>query len=264
MKNEFGAFRYDPEQRVLFREGEALALMPKAVDTLHVLLERRGRVVEKAELMKLVWPDTSVEEIGLARNISLLRKALGDEADTYIETIPKRGYRFRAEAAPEPTRRRWWMAGLAAAGLAFVLYWQFYRPSRFLPEGRVSMATVPFEALTGDTEVAVLSRSLDEGVVAELSKLRGVQVVAPSTVQRYRWLRISTGMMLRVLGLQVLLEGTVSKAGERAVVTARLVDVNTGRVIWAESYADGTDPGLARAIAGEVGAHLSIDAQFSP
>jgi DNA-binding winged helix-turn-helix (wHTH) protein len=59
-------------------------LVPKAIDTLHVLLERRGRVVEKADLMKLVWPDTTVEDVGLARNISLLRKALDDESGQYI------------------------------------------------------------------------------------------------------------------------------------------------------------------------------------
>jgi DNA-binding winged helix-turn-helix (wHTH) protein/TolB-like protein len=93
---EFGPFRYDPAQRLLFRGGEVVALAPKAIDTLHVLIERRGQVVEKAELMRLVWPDCTVEEVGLARNISLLRKALGDEREQFISTIPKRGYRFAA------------------------------------------------------------------------------------------------------------------------------------------------------------------------
>src|SRR5262245_17127333 len=94
----FGPFRYDAGQRLLFCHDQLVAVAPKAVETLQVLLERRGRVVDKAELMRLVWPDTAVEEVGLARNISLLRKALGDEAETgaYIETIPKRGYRFVA------------------------------------------------------------------------------------------------------------------------------------------------------------------------
>ena len=88
---QLGPFHYDAAQRLLFREGELVQLVPKAVEMLHALLERRGSVVDKDELMKLVWPDTVVEEVGLARNISLLRKALGGEADTYIETIPKRG-----------------------------------------------------------------------------------------------------------------------------------------------------------------------------
>jgi DNA-binding winged helix-turn-helix (wHTH) protein len=95
----FGPFHYDAEQRLLFRQGEVVPLVPKAIDTLHVLLDRRGRVVEKADLMKLVWPDTTVEDVGLARNISLLRRALDDESGQYIETIPRRGYRFAAETA---------------------------------------------------------------------------------------------------------------------------------------------------------------------
>jgi DNA-binding winged helix-turn-helix (wHTH) protein len=62
-----GQFHYAAQQRLLFRQGEVVPLVPKAIDTLHVLLERRGRVAEKAELMKLVWPDTTVEDVGLAR-----------------------------------------------------------------------------------------------------------------------------------------------------------------------------------------------------
>jgi len=101
--HRFGPFQYDSEQRLLFRGGETVQLGPKAIDTLHVLLESRGRMVEKSELMRLVWPDTTVEEVGLARNISILRKALGDEGGEaqYVETIPRRRYRFvPAEAEP--------------------------------------------------------------------------------------------------------------------------------------------------------------------
>src|ERR1039458_4053732 len=96
MTYEFGPFRYDAGQRLLFRGGDLVPLVPKAIETLHVLQERRGSVVEKSELMKLVWPDTNVEDVGLARNISLLRKVLEDESEEnpYIETIPRRGYRF--------------------------------------------------------------------------------------------------------------------------------------------------------------------------
>ena len=99
----FGPFRYDWEQRLLFREGETVPLAPKVAETLRVLLERHGTVVGKAELMREVWPDTTVEEIGLARNISQLRKALGDESESgrYIETLPKRGYRFVGDVVTE-------------------------------------------------------------------------------------------------------------------------------------------------------------------
>jgi DNA-binding winged helix-turn-helix (wHTH) protein len=95
---EFGGFRLDPIKRLLLREGEVVALTPKAFDTLLALVENSGRVMEKDELMRQVWADTIVEEGGLTRNISVLRKALGEslEEHSYIVTVPGRGYRFVA------------------------------------------------------------------------------------------------------------------------------------------------------------------------
>src|SRR6202043_1934112 len=95
---EFGPYRIDSGERLLRRGEELVALSPKIIATLVVLIENAGRMVEKAELMKSVWPDPFVEEGALTRNISLLRKTLGDTGDepVYIETIPKRGYRFVA------------------------------------------------------------------------------------------------------------------------------------------------------------------------
>src|SRR5262245_49891655 len=91
---EFGPFRLDETERLLLRAGEPVGLTPKVFDTLVALLERSGRLVEKDELMARLWPDTFVDEGALTRNISDLRKALGGER--YIETVPKRGYRFVA------------------------------------------------------------------------------------------------------------------------------------------------------------------------
>jgi DNA-binding winged helix-turn-helix (wHTH) protein/TolB-like protein len=273
---EFGPFRYDAEQRLLFREGEVVQLVPKAIETLHVLIERRGRIVEKGELMKLVWPDTTVEEIGLARNISTLRKALGDEADqgAIIETIPRRGYRFVAEvktpeadAAPvETPRRSWlWPAAIAAACLlvAVFIYWQFYRPSRYLPGGGgfANIAVLPFECLSPELRQAAFAEGLNEQLAASLSKLDHVHVISPSTVERYRSFRIPASIMARVLGLDVILEGAVRQSGGRVRVTARLADVHSGKLIWAESYEQAADDGgaaVAQQISAQVGAHLAV------
>jgi Tol biopolymer transport system component/DNA-binding winged helix-turn-helix (wHTH) protein len=94
----FGEFRLDAEQRALFRRGELVALAPKSLETLLFLVERHGRIVEKRELLDAVWPDTFVEEANLPQNIFTLRKVLGDgeEGHSFIETVPKRGYRFVA------------------------------------------------------------------------------------------------------------------------------------------------------------------------
>jgi DNA-binding winged helix-turn-helix (wHTH) protein/tetratricopeptide (TPR) repeat protein len=89
---EFGPFRIDPEQRLLSKDAQSIPLSPKAFDLLLVLVQRGGRVVFKNDLMKLLWPDTFVEESNLAQHVFQIRKALGDRA--YIVTVPGRGYRF--------------------------------------------------------------------------------------------------------------------------------------------------------------------------
>src|SRR5262245_26812291 len=93
---EFGAFRLDSAERLLWRDGAVVPLQPKVFDLLLALLERHGRLVEKDELMNAVWPDTIVEEANLANNISILRKTLSENGERFIETAPKRGYRFVA------------------------------------------------------------------------------------------------------------------------------------------------------------------------
>jgi Tol biopolymer transport system component/DNA-binding winged helix-turn-helix (wHTH) protein len=94
----FGPFLLDPAERLLLRDDRVVPLAPKAFATLLALVENSGHVINKDELIKQVWPDTFVEEVGLARNISVLRRVLGEGQDEpqYIETIPKLGYRFTA------------------------------------------------------------------------------------------------------------------------------------------------------------------------
>jgi DNA-binding winged helix-turn-helix (wHTH) protein/TolB-like protein len=288
---EFGPFRYDPEQRLLFREGQPVALAPKAIDTLHILLEHRGRIVEKGTLMKALWPDTTVDEVGLARNISILRKTLEEQAGgaSYIETVPRRGYRFGAamaetpagpdvreapvvrdvpDARDMPAHRRWPRWALLAATLAAcagLVYWQFYVPSRYVARGTgiAGLAVVPFEALTPDPERSGVARQITDLLVTDLSKLDRVQVVAPSTVRRHQRFGVSMGLMGRLLGLDVLVEGGVQTSVGHLIVTSRLVDVHTGKVIWAENYdrplaeAGTAQDEVAREIAAQIGARLA-------
>ena len=105
----------------MLRDGVAVALAPKALDTLLALIERRDRVLTKDELLELIWGDTVVEEGGLTRNISVLRKALGETPDDhrFIVTVPGRGYRFVAEVASSrvpPSRQRPVEPSLAGTG----------------------------------------------------------------------------------------------------------------------------------------------------
>src|SRR5262245_29251872 len=113
---EFGPFRLDVAEHLLLRDGEAVPLPPKAFDLLLVLIEHHGHLLEKDELLKAVWPGIFVEEVNLSNNVSLIRKALGEgeNGQRFIETVPKRGYRFVGQvremeeqalpATEEPTR----------------------------------------------------------------------------------------------------------------------------------------------------------------
>ncbi|HZS97237.1 MAG TPA: alpha/beta fold hydrolase [Terriglobales bacterium] len=103
---EFGPFRLELREHRLMREGQAIPLTGKAFNTLRALVERHGELVSKQDLMSEIWPETTVEENNLDRNISMVRKALGDQS--FIETVPRVGYRFIApvsKTAPSPTDR---------------------------------------------------------------------------------------------------------------------------------------------------------------
>src|SRR5262249_10143547 len=94
----FGPFWFDPSERVLHNNGDIVPLTPKVFQTLLVLVESAGRVVQKEEFLDRIWPSVFVEESNLNVNVCILRRALGDDSRThrYIETVPKRGYRFVA------------------------------------------------------------------------------------------------------------------------------------------------------------------------
>ena len=281
---EFGPFRYDPAQRLLFRGGEQVELPPKVLDTLHVLLERRGQVVEKAELMRLVWPDCTVEEVGLARNISLLRKALGDDQEQFIATIPRRGYRFVAEVTepaagaqalseapadpPASLRGYWhWLAALSAvAVVAGLIYWQFYAPSRYLPSGPgfADVAVLPLECLSPELDRAAFCRGFTEVLGGEIAKLGSVHVIAASTVRRYEMFLIPAPVMSRILRLDATVEGSAQLLALRLRISLRLKDVRSGKVIWAENYdRDAADLGQAQLEVAR-GAAAAIHSALSP
>jgi len=147
----FGVFRLDPAERTLLRDGQPVALTPKAFDLLTHLVERHGRLVQKQELLSAIWPDAVVEEGNLTYNISILRKSLGDggEDGKFIETVPTRGYRFVAPVAEAPSsgsRRVVSSYGLAAAtilliiGVAATVLW-------FRPKSAVSNIATPAPVL---------------------------------------------------------------------------------------------------------------------
>lgn len=172
----FGPFRLDAEERVLLREGQPVSLPPKDLETLLVLVEKAGHIVEKEEILEKVWAGVFVEEGNLSRRIFNLRQVLGDTEDgrNYIETIPRRGYRFVAAiqedgafvpapaaalpsehlgtAAPSVHKKNHWAWSLVLLALAVSTYFvgrRFWpRPSP-APQ-KVMLAVLPFVNLSGD------------------------------------------------------------------------------------------------------------------
>lgn len=194
----FGPFRFDPEEHLLVRDGKAIPLAPKVVETLLLFVQNAGRLIEKDDLMRRVWPSTFVEEGNLNKNIFTLRKTLGqwDGGLEYIETVPKRGYRFVApvkleretDAKPQlaaemvsnfqdTTARASLNATrvtailVAAGAIGLYLFW-FVRRQQPAPEPKVSQLT----ANSSDNPVTSSSISPDGKYLAFTDKTERMRV----------------------------------------------------------------------------------------
>ena len=208
----FGPFRLDPRARVLYRGDTDVQLPPKAAETLVVLVENAGELVEKEELLRRVWPDVVVGEGSLTRTISILRKALGlrGNGDEYIVTASKRGYRF--------TER--------------IERFEVEGPS---PDRARVLAVLPFGASDED---AWLADGLTEEMITQLSRLDRSQlgVIALGSAVRFG----RSGRPLRdagpELGASLVLTGSVRHAGDRVRIAAQLSRVDDEALVWAESY----------------------------
>jgi DNA-binding winged helix-turn-helix (wHTH) protein/tetratricopeptide (TPR) repeat protein len=223
----FGPFQLDTEEKVLLRDGQHLPLKPKVFDLLVVLVENSGRVVCKDELMKQVWAGSFVEEGNLAVSIVKLRQALGEtrNAYRYIETVPRRGYRFVACVTEASQQRA--DIGVAPSGVT--------NPSEgYAGAGKGTIAVLPFNAI-GKTGDEYLGLGMADALITRLSNLRQVPVRPTSSVRKYGGAHdpVSAG---RELGVEWVLDGSVQKAGRRIRVTVQLVNVADGVVLWAEKF----------------------------
>ena len=217
---EFGPFRLDAGNRLLTRDrGDAVALTPKAFDTLLMLVEHHGRVVTKEELLDSVWPGVFIEEATLTQNVYTLRKALGEGSDDslFIQTVPRRGYRFAAPVVSAATTQA---VALPTAG---------DRSPRSAPR---TIAVLPFAALGNDADKDFLGLGMADAVITRLTHVRSLTVRATSAVLRYVGQTPDPLVVGRELAVDAVLEGTVQRAATRVRTTVRLVTVADGGVIW--------------------------------
>lgn len=255
---DFGPYRLDRQAKVLLRGRTIVPLTPKALDTLAVLVQHQGSVISKDQLLKAVWPDTFVEESNLSQNISLLRKALGQDSDhpAYIETVSKRGYRFVAEVsivasesengsplAPSdasPPERRFGNRSALAAGAALFLcgalaVWYYTQIRSGTPRIR-SIAVLPLENLSGDPGQDYIAGGITELLTAEISKTLPVRVTSRASAMRQDISTRSLPEVARDLGVDAVIEGSLALSGSRLRLTTRLVHAPSGRLLWAENY----------------------------
>lgn len=203
----FADFLLDPNEGVLLRNGQPVSLTPKAFQTLVALVEKSGHLVTKEELLQAVWPDSFVEEGNLKFNVSMVRKAIGDQG-SYIETIPRRGYRFIASvqevsetqrsaiAVSRPTTRpsryhRTLQVSLPVLFLfliagSLLVYWTSHRPPRSFFPSRKSIAVLGFKNLTGRPDEDWLSRVFSEEITTELAAGEKLRILPEEDISRVK------------------------------------------------------------------------------
>ncbi|HEX8889425.1 MAG TPA: winged helix-turn-helix domain-containing protein [Pyrinomonadaceae bacterium] len=232
---EFGPFRLDLEQRLLLHEERPVPLAPKVIETLLLLVERAGSVVEKSQMMSELWPDRYVEESNLTQNIFTLRKALGESEskDQYIETVPKRGYRF-VKPVKEVHEEIDDSAAETARGVRSATAQR--QTTKRQAEPNITLAVLPLVNASEDSNLEYLSDGIIENIINTLSQLPQLRVITRSTVFRYKGQEADPQQVGRALGASAVLTGRIFQLGERLIIATELVDVAQGWQIWGEQY----------------------------
>src|SRR5881275_463655 len=209
----FGEFELDAAAGQLYRKGAKLRLQEQPSQILQILLQRPGEVVTREELQQKIWPsDTFVDfDHGINNAIKRLREALGDAAETphYIETLPRRGYRF----------------------IGITEY-----PRHGTASSILSLAVLPLENLSRDPEQEYFADGLTEALITSLAKISALRVVSRTTAMHYKGVHRPVPELARELGVDAVVEGAVLRSGERVRISVQLIEARTDQHLWAESY----------------------------
>ena len=240
-----------------------------------MLLEKPGELVTREELREKIWGQTVVDfDHGLNKAINKIREALGDSAENprFVETVARRGYRFLADVTPidtaadrqpepetkglvpppdshrveladvgvppkRPYRPRVWTGigfGLALV-VAASLSWILYSQSQSSPKIR-SLAVLPLESLSGDASQDYFADGMTDALIADLGQISALRVISRTSVMGYKRVHKPLAEIARELNVEAVVEGTVSRSGERVRITAQLIQVPNEKHLWAQSY----------------------------
>jgi TolB-like protein/DNA-binding winged helix-turn-helix (wHTH) protein/Flp pilus assembly protein TadD len=274
---EFGPFRLIPKERRLLRNSLVEPLTPKAFDLLTALVENAGHLLTKEELLKQVWPDSFVEEANLSVKMSELRRVLGESPNDnqFIETVPRKGYRFVAEViersadlitppaattsetepstfteaeantgqtGTSPTRPRsqyaWIVAVSAVLLIGIVALW--FGRERFFGGNEASpirsLAVLPMANLSGDPSQDYFAEGMTETLISGLAKVGSLRVISRTSVMSYKGGQKQIPDIARELDVDAVVEGSVQRFGDRVKIDVKLVDARNDHYIWSESY----------------------------
>ena len=242
------------------RDGREIPLRPQAFDLLKYLLQNAGRLVSKDELMKAVWPDVFVTDDSLVQCVGDVRRAIGDEDQSVLKAVPKRGYRLTVEVADPPstpilkavpkrgyslavevadppsTRTRWRMGAVAASVLVLIavgLVCRFASPPAELRsfDGPPVVAVVPF--IAGDEAAQKLALEMKHNCLdlpTSLARLREFQIVVRDSAYAYG---LNPGEPVDV---DFVLGFSINREGDNLRIAAHLIDPRTGGVLWSERW----------------------------
>lgn len=247
---EFCGFRIEPAQRRLLYQGQPVPLKPKVLDLLLFLVERHGELIIKDELMKEIWPDTIVEENNISVSIAMLRKTLGEDRENprFIETVPRRGYRFVAdviEIQEEHTPPR---AGQQSSY------------STEPDDGPInSLAVLPM-GTAKDFSSEYLSDGITESIINVLSRVPKLRVLACSTVFRFKGKDNDPQEVGRLLNVKAVMMIRVMRLEEKLIIRSELVKVADGSQLWGEQYS--RDPSDILAVQEEIARAITESLKF--
>ena len=267
----FHSFRLDTANHCLWRGEERLPIAPKAYDVLRYLVENPNRLVTQDDLLTALWPETYVNPEVLRKYILDIRKILGDrpEKPMFVETVPKRGYRFIAPVSDESATpnlpadevrgskpaffkqqglsgtRHWRTALLPLLALASVLvvtgataanFWFARNKARARSHSNSSIVVLPFADLSPAKDEEYFSDGLTDELITDLAAIPGVKVVGHSSAFQFKGKNQDLRAVGKQLGVENVLEGSVRKDGSRVRITASLIKADDGFQLWSENY----------------------------
>ena len=262
----FAAFELDLRSGELLKEGRRLRLQEQPFQVLRLLIANAGEVVTREELRQQLWPEGAFVDFdhGLNKAVNRLRELLSDSAERprYIETLPRRGYRFIApvelaedahvlsgmpsvatiapaalsKATSKPRKRPLWVAVSCAAVLVVSgLAWYAHNRSA-QPTPVQSIVVLPLENLSGDASQEYFADGLTEALITDLGKIGELRVISRTSAMHYKGTRRTLPEIARELNVDAVIEGAVLRSGDRVRITAQLVRAASDQHLWAEEF----------------------------